>query len=147
VAVAVVTADTWGTEIGVLARHQPRSVLSGRRVPPGTSGGITLSGTLGGVTGALIVTLTALPFITLSLPQILAIVAFGALGSLIDSALGATVQAQYRCPSCGRKTEKPVHCGTAAELTRGFPWLRNDAVNLISTLLAVALTAALLLLR
>ncbi|MBE0645975.1 MAG: DUF92 domain-containing protein [Bacteroidetes bacterium] len=144
VAVAVVTADTWGTEIGVLAHRQPRSVLSGRRVPPGTSGGISLTGSLGGVAGATIVTLPVLLFIPLSPRQFIAIVVFGALGSLIDSVLGATVQAQYRCTVCGKDTEKPMHCDAPALRLRGLPWLRNDVVNLVSTVIAVTLAALLL---
>lgn len=147
VAVAVVTADTWGTEIGVLARKQPRSVLTGKRVPPGTSGGISLAGTLGGIAGAAVVSLTALPFVPLAPWQIFAIVAFGALGSLFDSLLGATLQAQYRCEICGKHTEKTTHCEASSHQLGGLTWLRNDAVNLISTILAVALAASLLLLQ
>lgn len=141
-AVAVVTADTWGTEIGVLARRQPRFVLSGRRVAPGTSGGVSSVGTLGGIVGAAVVTLSALPFVELSWMSVAAIVAFGAAGSLIDSVLGATVQAQFRCTVCGKDTEKSAHCGAPAHHLRGLPWLRNDAVNLLSTFLAVVLAAA-----
>lgn len=36
---ATVNADTWATEIGGLSQSQPRSIVSGRRVPAGTSGG------------------------------------------------------------------------------------------------------------
>jgi uncharacterized protein (TIGR00297 family) len=144
VAVAVVTADTWGTEIGVLARRQPRSVLSGKRVPPGTSGGISLAGTVGGIAGATIVTFTALHFVPLSPWKIIVIVAFGALGSLIDSLLGATLQAQFRCGICGSQSEKPLHCGRPSQLLRGLPWLRNDTVNFLSSLLSVVVAALLL---
>ena len=144
VTVAVVTADTWGTEIGVLSRRRPRSVLSGRPVAPGTSGGISLSGTLGGMAGAAVVTLAALPFLALSVLQIIVIVLLGAFGSLIDSLLGATLQAQYRCTVCGKETEKAAHCGAAAHHLRGLPWLRNDAVNLLSSLIT-AIAASLLL--
>jgi uncharacterized protein (TIGR00297 family) len=145
VAVAVVTADTWGTEIGVLSRRKPRSIRTGRTVAPGTSGGISVSGTVGGITGATVVSLSALPFVTLSLPQFLGIVAFGAAGSMIDSLLGATVQAQFRCTICGKDTEQRLHCGVAADQVRGMRCVRNDAVNVLSTLLAVIVSAALFL--
>jgi uncharacterized protein (TIGR00297 family) len=145
VAAAVVTADTWGTEIGVLARRQPRSILTGKPVAPGTSGGISLSGTMGGFAGATVVTLTALPFVALTFWQFILIVLSGACGSIIDSILGAAVQAQFRCQRCGKETEKPMHCGVPSEKTRGIPWLRNDAVNLVSTACAIALSALILM--
>lgn len=139
VSLAVVTADTWGTELGVLSRRRPRSVISGREVEPGTSGAMSIPGTIGGIVGAAIVTLSALPFIPLSAAQIIAIVGIGAFGSLIDSLIGATMQAQYRCTVCGKETEKPHHCEAPSQHLRGIRWLRNDAVNMLS---AVAATAA-----
>ena len=41
---AAVTADTWGTEIGVLTKGRTLSVLSMQPVSPGTSGGISQTG-------------------------------------------------------------------------------------------------------
>ncbi len=52
-ALATATADTWATEIGVLATQPPRLITSGRRVARGTSGGITSLGTLAAAAGAL----------------------------------------------------------------------------------------------
>jgi uncharacterized protein (TIGR00297 family) len=51
-AFAAASADTWGTEIGTLARGQPRSILTLRPVPAGLSGGISLPGTLAEFAGA-----------------------------------------------------------------------------------------------
>ena len=50
-ALAASTADTWSTEIGMLARQTPRSIVSFRTVAPGTSGGITVAGSMGGAIG------------------------------------------------------------------------------------------------
>ncbi|CDN45071.1 DUF92 domain-containing protein, partial [Paenibacillus sp. P22] len=67
----------------------------------------------------------------------------GLAGAFADSWLGATVQAMYRCRVCGSETERAVHCGSASERIRGFGWMTNDAVNLLSSLMAGALAALL----
>jgi uncharacterized membrane protein len=64
-------------------------------------------------------------------------------GSLVDSLLGATVQAIYRCPRCEKETERyPRHtCGAETVPLRGWRWLNNDWVNTLASL-AGALVAA-----
>jgi uncharacterized membrane protein len=128
---AAVTADTWGTEIGVLARGRPRSILTFRSVETGTSGGVSLAGFAGGAAGALFVAIVG--FMSMGIPvspaSLLRIVAAGVGGSLVDSFLGATVQAQYRCPVCGKITERTEHCLQPAPLVRGFGSIGNDVVN------------------
>jgi uncharacterized membrane protein len=56
-------------------------------------------------------------------------------GALVDSLLGATVQAVYLCPRCDVLTEAAVHptCGTRSVHQRGLKWMTNDAVNLLAT--------------
>ena len=44
-------ADTWGTEIGMLARRAPRSILTWMPLEPGMSGGVTMQGLLATVGG------------------------------------------------------------------------------------------------
>jgi uncharacterized protein (TIGR00297 family) len=147
-ALAVATADTWGTEIGVLSKSQPRSILSLRKVEPGTSGGISMLGTAGGALGAIIVVVTALPFTpSLELHHILLLACIGVLGSAVDSALGALLQAQYRCHRCASVTERRSHCNEAALLIRGMGWMNNDAVNVLSAIVGVMLAAALFMVR
>lgn len=51
---AAVTADTWATELGGLSRRQPRSLLTWRTVPAGTSGGVSLLGSTAALAGALL---------------------------------------------------------------------------------------------
>lgn len=145
-ALATATADTWATELGVLSSQSPRLVTTGKRVAPGTSGGITLLGTAAAGSGALALgstfwllergkkSLAWLPFIAL-------LSGWG--GSFVDSLLGATVQVMYFCPTCEKETEKRVHnCGTKTLPLRGSPWLNNDAVNFLSTLSGALLALA-----
>ena len=56
----------------------------------------------------------------------------GFCGAMIDSLLGATIQAIYSCPTCNKETERhPLHtCGTRTIHLKGWTWLNNDLVNL-----------------
>ena len=123
---AASAADTWATEIGTLYGKHPRSILTWKRVPPGTSGGISLPGLLGSVAGSLILA-TVIPREAGNL------LFAGLAGSVTDSILGATLQSRRWCPTCARETERHIHdCGTPTAHHRGLRWLDNDAVNLAS---------------
>lgn len=150
-AVATVTSDTWATEIGARSRRPPRSILSGREAPPGTSGAITLIGTLGAAAGALLIAgLAAMGAGAgwadsgLSTSAVLLGVALaGLVGSLMDSLLGATLQASYRCPVCDLATEHLVHdCGAATTLVRGIAAIDNDVVNALASMIGAGIGAA-----
>lgn len=141
-ALAGACADTWATEIGSLSRKTPRSILSGRPVATGTSGGITLLGAVAAAAGAASVALTA---IAVGMPSQLftACLVGGVTGAAVDSVLGASLQSRRWCPSCKQYTEREIHtCGTATTAASGLAWLDNDAVNFACTI-AAALTSAL----
>jgi uncharacterized protein (TIGR00297 family) len=154
-AMATVNADTWGTEIGVLSPVPPRLISTGRSVPAGTSGGVTLLGTAASTLGALFIGLLGYMLVCLeamlkgsdglSLSWIIPATLFsGLLGSLFDSLLGATVQGIFYCAGCETETEREVHgCGLRTSQARGWRWLNNDAVNFLSSacgaLMAIAL--------
>lgn len=135
-ALATANADTWATEIGVLSHQAPRLITTGKATTPGTSGGVTLLGSGAAASGALaegIVFNLLLRRRSVLLPINALLSGFG--GSLIDSLLGATVQAMYYCPNCQQETEKHVHsCGTSTTYLRGVRWMDNDVVNFLATL-------------
>ncbi len=149
-ALAAVNADTWATELGVLNPHPPRRITDlRRRVEPGSSGGVSPLGTLAALAGSgLIATLG----VWLS-PQVIAPVSLsplrtatiltlaGTIASLVDSLLGATVQAIYYCPLHQKETERhPLHsCGTPTTHLRGWRWLNNDGVNLVCSLVGATI--------
>jgi uncharacterized protein (TIGR00297 family) len=133
-AIATATADTWATEIGTLADRPPRSILSMRQVPPGTSGGVTAAGTLAALVGALFIAALA-RLVGWPAAAAAGAAAGGLAGAIADSLLGASVQARRWCDRCGAATERTVHgCGAPTRPAGGLAWLDNDAVNVVSAL-------------
>lgn len=130
---AAAQADTWATEIGVHSPTPPRLITSGESVPVGTSGGVTVLGTTGGVIGAAV--MGAMGWI-LGYGTTVAAAAFlaGVAGMVVDSLLGATVQAGYYCKACSTASESRVHrCGQRGRSVRGWRWIDNDVVNFAGT--------------
>lgn len=116
-ALAEAAADTVSSEIGQAIGGMPVLLTTLRRVPPGTDGAVSLTGTLAGCAAAAVVVLVAIP--TLGLPRDQAAIAWtAAIAALFaDSLIGATLE-------------------------RGG-WLNNDLVNCLSTAIAALLVLAL----
>lgn len=116
-ALSEAAADTVSSECGQISGSQARLITTWRAVPAGTDGGVSLAGTFAGVAAAALVAL--LCWWAGLLPAMAAKFATGAgcLGMVADSYLGATLE------------------------RRG--WLRNNAVNLLSTLIAAIIAVAL----
>lgn len=132
-ALAASNGDTWGTELGVLSPSRPRLITTGRRVAAGSSGAVSLLGSLAALAGASLIGGGA-GLMLGDRATLIAVSLGGLAASGVDSLLGATVQAAYFCPGCQRATEAhPIHgCGTQTEYQRGWRWLGNDQVNLLA---------------
>lgn len=171
-AMAAANADTWATELGVLSRSAPRLITTGKRVERGASGGVSFQGILAALAGSLLIALLAVLFWQghvfgnlpgapawlarmsggrTPTPGALSILGWlvwitlaGLVGSLVDSLLGATLQAIYYCPTCQKETEhSPRHtCGTPTLHIRGWAWLNNDWVNAACTLAGAIIAVA-----
>ena len=125
VAVAVATADTWASEVGVAYGGRPRHVLAPwRKLEPGVSGGVTLVGSAASLVGALVIAFLASLLGTGG--PVWKVAALGYLGEVLDSVLGATLQVKYVCD--GKLAETPA----AGCRRRGY--LSNETVNLVSGL-------------
>ena len=170
-AYAAATADTWGTEIGTLARQLPKSILTGKPLMTGLSGGVTNAGTAAEIAGAVFIAmltpvalllalrggspialhvpiwfpLQGMPGVleVFGLSLLIPVFAGGFIGALADSVLGATLQERRWCPACERECEMNPHsCGTQTIHRRGLTWMSNDAVNFVATLTGALATAA-----
>jgi uncharacterized protein (TIGR00297 family) len=132
-AIGAAAADTWATEIGVLSSSTPRSILTGRPVTTGQSGGVTLTGTFAGALGAVAMALIVSLAGWGDSMGVAAIIG-GIGGCTLDSVLGASFQVRRWCDHCNTITEREVHdCGTTTRVVGGLTSLDNDAVNAVSS--------------
>jgi len=113
-------------------------ITSFRAVPVGTSGAVSLPGSLAALAGDAAVALAAWQMVE---PKragrkgaLLAILFGGLAGTMTDSFLGASWQGIYHCSICGQETEERIHCHHPARLIRGHPWIDNNAVNLLCSI-------------
>lgn len=143
--VAAVTADTWATEIGGTSRSLPVSILTWVRVPRGTSGAVSLRGSLAAVGGSMLIGWSAAVWEGGQWSLILYALIGGTVGSLVDSVMGASIQGLYQCNKCHLVTEKRLHCSEQTRLVRGHSWMNNDVVNFVASACA-ALTALIVVL-
>ena len=142
-AISTSMADTLATEFGLLNPYQPRLITNfSKRVPAGTSGGISPYGVLAALIGAGIMSIAAmlLGFGHFTYSSVLVSTFVGGFsGSLFDSFLGATVQAKFACQVCGKIVEKRMHCGRETNHSSGLSIMGNDFVNFISSLFGAAI--------
>ncbi len=136
---AAANSDTWASEIGSMSKSKPFFIKTFKRVERGTSGAISLLGTIASILGSFIIAITSYYLFALSGEEFLFILILGFSGNVVDTLLGAFVQAGYTCPSCGMQTEKVFHCGQKTKLMKGFSFFNNDTVNFLSGLSALLL--------
>ena len=116
-ALATAGSDTLASEIGKAYGRTTLSITSLSRVPPGTSGAMSLDGTAAGVSGALGLGATAAARGLVPYAALPAIVAGATVGALVESWLGATLE--------------------------GPGILNNDVLNFINSVSGLAATLAL----
>jgi uncharacterized protein (TIGR00297 family) len=142
---AACAADTWSSELGVLSSSWPRLITSGRPVPPGTNGGVSVVGLLAAVGGGAAIGLAMFlsglvlndnqkcPVDDISLVPLCA--AFGLAGSLLDSLLGAVAQETLYDDDLKQVVKQR---GPGVKVVCGRPLLSNEGVNLVSVAVVTA---------
>jgi len=112
-ALAEAAADTTSSEVGQAVSDSAHLITSFQPVPVGTDGGISFAGTLAGIAAAIAVAAVCWATGLIEIPWLLPVAAAGALGMIVDSFLGATLERRRL--------------------------LSNDAVNLLGTIVAALL--------
>jgi len=137
--VAEAFSDTLAGELGCMSAKQPVSIATFRPVKRGMSGGITVVGTFAGFCASAIIAILWVLFFMADNCNLNAvfICLAGFAGCIVDSLLGALVQAVYS-DSNGLYTEKSHDMeGHPNALVRGIPFMDNDMVNFISNIFSV----------
>lgn len=161
---ACCAGDTWASELGILSKSPPRLITKPWQiVKPGRNGGVSLVGLVASAAGGILMGFlhgifvpggiaSLFPFvptsITDSLPlsqlkrevAVLTFVGFlgGFGGSLLDSLLGATIQATYYDESAKKIVKRP---GPTVRNMGGWGFLSNEMVNVVSTTLSALVVA------
>lgn len=139
--IAEAVSDTVAGEVGILLRGRTVSIITGQPQKPGLSGGVSVEGTLAGFVSSIVTAF--LWYSCFFYPKFSSLTFFmvasisGFIGCLIDSVIGATIQAHYYDEKNDKITEKSHINGKALPLIKGLRFLDNDKVNLLSNLFAV----------
>lgn len=128
-AIAAATADTWASEIGVLSKSKPIKISTLRRCEPGTSGAVSILGTVASILGSAMIVAFSVTFYKINLKIAVVLFLSGVLGSVIDTFIGAFLQVNYRCSVCSVITERKSHCGKPTENESGIKFIDNEIVN------------------
>lgn len=136
-------ADTFSSELGILATSPPRLITAPwRSVPKGTNGGVTAAGLLAGASGAALISIVSgllLPFcgpqgwtelswtLQEKLGFVLAMMGVGFAGTLVDSLMGACLQASVVDVRTGKVVEGDG--GQKVKLLSRKSWQRAEGAS------------------
>ncbi|KAK9501604.1 hypothetical protein O3M35_012300 [Rhynocoris fuscipes] len=142
---ACANADTWASELGtVLSSTDPWLITSGKKVPKGVNGGVSIIGLVMSFLGGLVIGIgyylsviyssdgKALLESPVQWPVIPIAALAGFMGSLLDSVLGATLQYSGKHKKTGVVVE---HSGPDIIYISGRRILDNNSVNFLSTII------------
>ena len=135
---ATATADTWATEIGTRFGKTFYNIFTFRRTHRGPSGAVSIAGICAAMAGAFLIAAISLirfsdtdQLCGLVLVKVIPVITIsGFCGALLDSFIGATLQAKYKLPD-GSITEIKTE-GTV--LQSGISFIGNNATNLIAAI-------------
>lgn len=128
-------ADSIASDIGVLSKRPPVSILTFKRVQTGLSGGVSPLGLSASFAGCVFMAMLSLICVGFSIKNFILTAVIPFFGMILDSVIGASLQVKYKCAKCGKYTERAEHCGEKTVYSEGIPFLDNSAVNLMTNII------------
>ncbi len=125
-------SDSIASDVGSFSKKIPYDIFRRTYVEKGISGGVTVLGSIASLLASLFMGGIAV-IKKFKLVILLSVWLFGLLDVWIDTLLGSLIQGLYTCTICNRVTEKKVHCGEKTRLIKGYPFVSNNIVNLVSS--------------
>lgn len=150
-----VTSDTLSSELGILSKSDPILITSFKTVPKGTNGAVSLMGFVSGVTGSFVISVLYVLFRFNEFSSIFSLIASllfltftGLVGTLIDSLLGAILQASFVDSSSNKVIEidggYQLHISkfvnSKVQSISGTDILSNNGVNLLMSFISSGLS-------
>jgi len=127
VSVCVSLSDTMSSDIGIFFRQKTYDILTFAPLKVGLSGGISFVGTVAGLLSTILFSGVMMWMFSLSIFDVILISVAGFTGMLLDSIMGSLWQAKYVKDDIISE-EKTSH----GKLIKGFVWMDNDGVNMLS---------------
>lgn len=131
---SVSMADTWSSEIGMMAGGKVVDFFSRKPVPVGVSGGVSNEGFAGGFAGAMIIGWLGFSSRHFSITLFGITLLAGVMGTLLDSIFGSKLQIKY-CLEKNNELSDFIPQEEKANYYSGKKWVTNDMVNFLSNLI------------
>ncbi len=139
-------ADTLASSIGSLAKGKNINPLTFKKMNKGESGAVSSLGLSASFLGGFVI--GAVYYLSGGdIVNYLIIIIMSALDSYADSVMGAYLQGKYKCSKCNKISEYKEHCGEKTTLIRGFNFINNDIVNLLSNIIVFITTYIVMIIK
>ena len=139
-------SDTLASSIGSLSNKKAYNPITFNEMKKGESGAISSLGLSISFFGGMVI--GGIYYLNGGeIVNYLIIILMGALGSYIDSIMGAYLQAKYKCVKCKKVVECNKHCSKDAKLISGLMFINNDVVNLLSNIFIFVITYLIMILK
>jgi len=135
VSLSISNADTWASELGILSKKDPYTLLPFRKCCKGVSGGVSLFGLFASFLGSLLIAVCS--YVTnQTFSWFVYVLIFGFLGSIVDSLLGSSCQVLYY----NAKKKQYAEVKQDGYLyQKGLHFMNNEMVNFVSNLITCLL--------